>query len=119
MALPASLPTPLPRPQPGLVLYVSLPPGSAHAPGDLAEVAEVLREFATEMLPGAETYTALSLAPAGSDDAGLPVDPEFRAALRSYMEWAVADVLVYSPVDAAVPAGVAMPHWSWDGLQRG
>ncbi|WP_456825124.1 hypothetical protein [Cellulomonas sp. P5_E12] len=68
MALPASLPTPLPRPQPGLVLYVSLPPGTAHAPGDLAEVAEVLREFATEMIPGADTYTALSLAPAGSDD---------------------------------------------------
>ena len=51
-----------------------------------------------------------------ADDAGLPADPEFRAALRSYMEWAVADVLVYSPVDAAVPTGVAMPHWSWDGL---
>src|SRR4029077_10549985 len=42
-----------------------------------------------------------------ADDAGLPADPEFRAALRSYMEWAVADVLVYSPVDAVVPAGVA------------
>ena len=51
-----------------------------------------------------------------ADDAGLPVDPEFRAALRSYMEWAVADILVYSPVDARVPTGLAMPHWSWDGL---
>lgn len=63
-----ALPTPLPRPQPGLLLYVSLPEGTSRAPGDLAEVAEVLREFATEMLPGADTYTALSLAPAGSDD---------------------------------------------------
>ncbi len=52
-----------------------------------------------------------------ADDAGLPADPEFRAALRDYMEWAVSDVLVYSPVDAEVPRGVAMPHWSWDGLQ--
>jgi hemoglobin len=52
-----------------------------------------------------------------ADDAGLPADPEFRAALRSYMQWAVDDVLVYSPVDAEVPAGVRMPHWSWDGLQ--
>jgi hemoglobin len=52
-----------------------------------------------------------------ADDAGLPGDPEFRAALRAYMEWAVADVLAYSPVDATVPAGVAMPHWSWNGLQ--
>jgi hemoglobin len=53
-----------------------------------------------------------------ADDAGLPDDPEFRAVLRAYMEWAVADVLVYSPVDAEVPEGVAMPHWSWDGLQH-
>jgi hemoglobin len=52
-----------------------------------------------------------------ADDAGLPDDPEFRAALRAYMEWAVADVLVYSPEDSTVPSGVAMPHWSWDGLQ--
>jgi hypothetical protein len=66
MALPVPLPPP--RPQPGLVLYVSVPPGTARTPGDLAEVAEVLREFATEMIPGADTYTALSLAPAGSDD---------------------------------------------------
>jgi hemoglobin len=32
-----------------------------------------------------------------ADDAGLPDDPEFRAALRSYMEWAVAEVMSYSP----------------------
>ena len=29
---------------------------------------------------------------AAADDVGLPADPEFRAALRAYMEWAVADV---------------------------
>jgi len=50
------------------------------------------------------------------DDAGLPADPEFRNAMRAYMEWAVDDVLVYSPVGATVPADVGMPHWSWDGL---
>jgi hemoglobin len=54
---------------------------------------------------------------AAADDAGLPADAEFRAALRAYMEWAVADVLRYSPVDAAVPDGLPMPRWSWDGLQ--
>jgi hemoglobin len=30
------------------------------------------------------------------DDAGLPDDPAFRAALSAYMRWAVDDVLVYS-----------------------
>jgi hemoglobin len=52
-----------------------------------------------------------------ADDAGLPDDPSFRAALREYMEWAVTDVLVYSPAGAEVPTGLPMPHWSWDGLQ--
>jgi len=54
---------------------------------------------------------------AAADDAGLPADPELRGALRAYMEWAVADVLAYSPVDATVPSGRPMPKWSWDGLQ--
>jgi len=53
-----------------------------------------------------------------ADDAGLPADPEFRGALRAYMQWAVAEVLTYSPEDAVVPQGLAMPHWSWNGLQR-
>jgi hemoglobin len=49
-----------------------------------------------------------------ADDAGLPQDPEFRAALRSYMEWAVADVLAHENRDA-VPEGIPVPRWSWDG----
>ncbi|MEU4250491.1 group II truncated hemoglobin [Amycolatopsis sp. NPDC026612] len=52
-----------------------------------------------------------------ADDAGLPADPEFRAALRSYMEWAVAEVLTYPGPPGEVPAGLAVPHWSWNGLQ--
>jgi hemoglobin len=52
-----------------------------------------------------------------ADDAGLPADPEFRAALRAYMEWAVDDVLVYSPVESVVLPGARVPRWSWDGLQ--
>jgi hemoglobin len=54
-----------------------------------------------------------------ADDAGLPADPEFRRGLRSYMEWAVSEVLSYSPHGATVPSGVPVPHWSWDGLEAG
>jgi hemoglobin len=54
---------------------------------------------------------------AAADDVDLPDDPEFRAALRAYMEWAVADVMAYAPHGSSVPPGLAMPHWSWDGLQ--
>lgn len=52
-----------------------------------------------------------------ADDAQLPTDPDFRAALHAYMCWAVADVLSYSAEDAVVAPGAAMPRWGWDGLQ--
>jgi hemoglobin len=52
-----------------------------------------------------------------ADDAGLPDDPEFRAALRAYMEWAVSRVLEYPDAGASVPSGLPMPRWSWQGLQ--
>ena len=54
---------------------------------------------------------------AAADDAGLPADPELRAALRDYMEWAVADVLDHEqPQD--IPPRIAMPRWTWDGLSQ-
>jgi len=55
---------------------------------------------------------------AAADDAELPDDREFRDGLRAYMEWAVADVIDWSPPERAnVPAGLAMPRWGWDGLE--
>jgi hemoglobin len=50
-------------------------------------------------------------------DAGLPADAEFRAALRSYMEWAVREVLSYSPPASRVDSNLPVPRWSWHGLQ--
>jgi len=54
---------------------------------------------------------------AALDDAGLPDDRELRAALRAYMEWAVSDVMAYSPAHAVVPSALPVPRWSWAGLQ--
>jgi hemoglobin len=51
-----------------------------------------------------------------ADDAGLPEDLDFRAALRAYMQWAVDEVLRYGGPDS-VPRDLPMPRWSWDGLQ--
>lgn len=53
---------------------------------------------------------------AAVDDAGLPEDREFRAALRSYMAWAVNEILVVGPPEATVPEDLPLPHWSWTGL---
>jgi hemoglobin len=54
---------------------------------------------------------------AALDDAQLPADPDFRAAVRAYMRWAVDDVLAYAPTNAVVPRNPTIPRWSWDGLQ--
>jgi hemoglobin len=53
-----------------------------------------------------------------ADDAQLPDDPGFRAALRAYMEWAVAEVIAYPDRDAVVPENLPIPRWSWDGPVR-
>jgi len=55
---------------------------------------------------------------AAMDDAELPRDPEFRAALRNYMRWAVDNVLLYAPVGSAVPPDRAMPRWDWATARR-
>jgi hemoglobin len=55
---------------------------------------------------------------AAADDVGLPDDPEFRGALRSYMEWSVEQVLAFPDDPGDVPDGLDIPHWSWDGLAR-
>ncbi|WP_454050170.1 hypothetical protein [Cellulomonas sp. Marseille-Q8402] len=58
----------------GFVLYVGLqgdsPDLDAEHAADLAEVAEALRDLARDLLPTAETFTALSLVPGtgGQDD---------------------------------------------------
>jgi hemoglobin len=49
------------------------------------------------------------------DDAGLPGDPRFRAAMRAYMEAAVGEVLRYGSPQSVVEPGLPMPRWGWDG----
>ncbi|MDQ6747666.1 MAG: oxidoreductase, partial [Candidatus Dormibacteraeota bacterium] len=50
-----------------------------------------------------------------ADDVQLPGDPEFRASLREYIEWAVTRVLSYAPEGSQVPRDLAVARWSWDG----
>ena len=52
-----------------------------------------------------------------ADDAGLPDDADFRASLRGYVEWAVAEVVACSPPESRVAAGLPVPRWGWSGLE--
>jgi CDGSH-type Zn-finger protein/truncated hemoglobin YjbI len=48
-----------------------------------------------------------------AQEAGLPVDPEFQAAFRSYLEWGSRLALENSQPGAKPPAGMPMPRWWW------
>ncbi|WP_430790882.1 group II truncated hemoglobin [Actinoplanes sp. G11-F43] len=48
-----------------------------------------------------------------ADEAGLPGDPEFRAAFVSYIEWGTRLALANSQPGADPPAEAPVPHWGW------
>jgi hemoglobin len=49
------------------------------------------------------------------DDARLPDDADFRAAMRSYIEEATREVMSYAPPGSKAPTAVRVPRWSWSG----
>jgi hypothetical protein len=48
-----------------------------------------------------------------ADEAGLPTDPEFRAAFVSYLEWGSRIAVENSAPGARPPLHMPVPHWSW------
>lgn len=46
-----------------------------------------------------------------ADEARLPADPEFRAALAGYLDWGSRVAQAESAAGAAVPADEPMPRW--------
>ncbi len=54
-----------------------------------------------------------SLMSLAADDAQLPDDPEFRAALVGYLEWGTRLAMSNSQTDAAVVEHAPVPRWGW------
>jgi hemoglobin len=48
-----------------------------------------------------------------ADDADLPADPEFRAALVGYLEWGTRLALENSQPDAEPFPHAPVPRWGW------
>jgi truncated hemoglobin YjbI len=48
-----------------------------------------------------------------ADEAGLPTDPEFRAAFVSYLEWGSRIAVENSTPGATPPVHMPVPRWSW------
>ena len=55
----------------------------------------------------------VSLICQSADEAGLPADPEFRAAFVSYIEWGSRLALENSQAGAKPPMHMPMPRWWW------
>jgi hemoglobin len=90
------------------------PPGYSRSCGDQTDVLRMHAGHGDMSDLGERFLTCFDGA---LDDAGLPAEPAFRAALHAYMTWAVQDVLSYPAEDAAATPGAAMPRWGWDGLE--
>jgi hemoglobin len=54
------------------------------------------------------------------DDVGLADDHPCRQVLHDYFAWATTTTMArYHRSSADVPAGLRLPHWSWQGLVSG
>jgi hemoglobin len=51
------------------------------------------------------------------EDIGLTTDP-LRQVLHDYFAWSVASMGRYPTSDEDVPVGLAVPTWTWHGLER-
>lgn len=60
-----------------------------------------------------QRFRFASLMSLAADDAALPADPEFRAALVGYLEWGTRIAMHNSQSGADVVKQAPVPHWGW------
>jgi hemoglobin len=60
-----------------------------------------------------QRFRFASLMSLAADDAGLPDDPEFRAAFVGYLEWGTRLALQNSQPGADAAAEAPVPRWGW------
>jgi CDGSH-type Zn-finger protein/truncated hemoglobin YjbI len=108
-------------------VFAGLPPGHARREADwLAEVFGEPAQYSEQRGTGAAALAHagrdfteeqrarwVALATLAADEAGLPADPAFRAALSGYLDWGSRTALAQSASDAGPPADTGMPRWDW------
>ena len=60
-----------------------------------------------------QRFRFASLMSLAADDAGMPADPEFRAAFVGYLEWGTRLAQGNSQPDAEPFAHAPVPRWGW------
>lgn len=64
-------------------------------------------------ITGEQRFRFASLMSLAADDAALPDDPEFRAALVGYLEWGTRLAMHNSQLGADVSPHAPVPRWGW------
>ena len=64
-------------------------------------------------ITGEQRFRFASLMSLAADDAGLPDDPEFRAAFVGYVEWGTRIAMSNAAPGATVVQQAPVPHWGW------
>jgi hemoglobin len=85
-------------------------PGYSAEHGGYEHMVAKHRDLAITSAQRLRFVTLLSQA---ADDAGLPADPEFRAAIMGYAEWGSRLALHNSQPGADAAARAPVPRWGW------
>ena len=64
-------------------------------------------------ITGEQRLRFVTLLSRAADDAGMPSDPEFRAAIMGYAEWGTRLAVHNSQPDAAPAEHAPVPRWGW------
>ncbi|MTD16001.1 oxidoreductase [Nakamurella sp. YIM 132087] len=74
---------------------------------------EMLRHHIDLGISDEQRFRFATLMSRAADDAGMPADPEFRAALVGYLEWGTRLAVANSQPGAAPVTDAPVPRWGW------
>jgi hemoglobin len=87
--------------------------GPAQYTAGLGGYEAMVRHHADLAITGEQRLRFVELMSRAADDADLPSDPEFRAALLSYLEWGTRIAMHNAQPGAQVVPHAPVPRWGW------
>ena len=87
--------------------------GPATYSAELGGYPRMLQHHLNLNITAEQRFRFAGLMSRAADDAGLPDDPEFRAAFVGYVEWGTRLALANSQPGAGVVPAAPVPRWGW------
>ena len=87
--------------------------GPADYTAELGGYERMLAHHRGLQITAEQRFRFATLMSRAADDATLPDDPEFRAALVGYLEWGTRLAVSNSQTDAEVAEQAPVPRWGW------